>query len=98
MAGWRLDYEIESALEESLATVHAGVPGLVEAFRQTGAAAVVDWFVRFKTRKRGLTASQFARELLCPVGGQWAAGGERCEDLEHPHQEKALSTVARQSG
>ena len=71
MAGWRLDYEIESALEESLATVHAGVPGLVEAFRQTGAAAVVDWFVRFKTRKRGLTASQFAESFFA----QWAASG-----------------------
>lgn len=87
MAGRRLDYEIDTELEEGLVTAHAGVPGLVEAFRQTGAAAVVEASVRFKTRKRGLTSSQFAESFFA----LWAAGGERCEDFEHLRQDKALS-------
>ena len=32
----RLDFEIDSELETGLITGHAGVPGLIEAFRQTG--------------------------------------------------------------
>jgi hypothetical protein len=37
----RLDFEIVE-LEAGLITGHAGVPGLIEAFRQTGTAAVMD--------------------------------------------------------
>ena len=35
----RLDFEIDVELEAGLITGHAGVPGLIEAFRQTGAPA-----------------------------------------------------------
>jgi len=35
----RLDFEIAVELEAGLITGHAGVPGLIEAFRQTGTAA-----------------------------------------------------------
>jgi len=35
----RLDFEIDVELETGLITGHAGVPGLIEAFRQTGTAA-----------------------------------------------------------
>src|SRR5437667_201459 len=35
----RLDFEIDTALETGLITGHAGVPGLIEAFRLTGTAA-----------------------------------------------------------
>jgi hypothetical protein len=38
----RLDFEIDSELETELITGHAGVPGLIEAFRQTGTATVID--------------------------------------------------------
>ena len=37
----RLDFEIDVELETGLITGHAGVPGLIEAFRQTGTAAVI---------------------------------------------------------
>ena len=38
----RLDFEIDSELETGLITGHSGVPGLIEAFQQTGTAAVID--------------------------------------------------------
>ena len=34
----RLNFEIDVELEAGLITGHAGVPGLIEAFRQTGTA------------------------------------------------------------
>jgi hypothetical protein len=39
--GDRLDFEIDAVLETGLITGHAGVPGLIEAFRQTGTAAMI---------------------------------------------------------
>ncbi len=38
----RLDFEIDVELERGLITGHAGVPGLIEAFRLSGTAAVID--------------------------------------------------------
>jgi hypothetical protein len=32
----RLDFEIDSEVKTGLITGHAGVPGLIETFRQTG--------------------------------------------------------------
>ena len=52
----RLDFEIDSELETGLITGHAGVAGLIEAFRQTGTAAVIDREIQLKSRKRGLSA------------------------------------------
>ena len=51
----RLDFEIDVELETGLVTGHAGVPGLIEAFRQTRTAAVIDREIKLKSRKRGLT-------------------------------------------
>ena len=45
----RLDFEIDVALETGLITGHAGVPGLIEAFRQTG-TAVIDQEINLKMR------------------------------------------------
>ena len=89
MAGQRLGYEIDPEVDGSLVTAHAGVPGVVEAFRQCGAAAVVDRLIKFKTRKRGLTASQTCGSLFA----LWAAGGERCEDFEHFREDRALAVL-----
>ena len=47
----RLDFEIAVELEAGLITGHAGVPGLIEAFRQTGTAAVMDREIKLKSRK-----------------------------------------------
>jgi hypothetical protein len=71
-----LDFEIDSALEASLVTPRAGIPSLIEAFRQSGTAAAIDEGVQIKTRKRGLSASQMVESLVA----LWAAGGERCEE------------------
>jgi hypothetical protein len=85
----RLDFEIDSELETGLITGHAGVPGLIEAFRQTGTAAVIDREVQLKSRKRGLSPSEMAESLLA----LWAAGGERAEDLDQFRQDKALTLL-----
>ena len=57
----RLDFEIDSELETGLITGHAGVVGLIEAFRQTGTAAVIDRVIQVKSRKRGLTSRRWWR-------------------------------------
>jgi hypothetical protein len=44
-------------------TAHGGVPLWIEAFRTSGAAAVVDAGVVIKRRKRGLTRSQLVEGL-----------------------------------
>ena len=85
----RLDFEIDVELETGLITGHAGVPGLIEAFRQTGTAAVIDREIQLKSRKRGLSSSEMAESLLA----LWAAGGERAEDLDQFRQDKALTML-----
>ena len=89
MGGERLDFEIDDALETSLVTARAGVPSLIEAFRQTGTAAVIDDCVKIKTRKRGLSSSRMVESLLA----LWAAGGECCEDLDRLRQDAALAAL-----
>ncbi|MFZ1413897.1 MAG: IS1380 family transposase, partial [Defluviicoccus sp.] len=89
MGGRRLDFEIDTRLETGLLTAHAGVAGLIEAFRQTGAAAVIDRDVQLKQRKRGLGASEMVESLLA----LWAAGGERAEDLDRLRCDEALATL-----
>src|SRR5258705_8125201 len=66
----RLDFEIDVELETGLITGHAGVPGLIEAFRQTRTAAVIDREIKLKSRKRGLSVSEMVESLLA----MWAAG------------------------
>jgi hypothetical protein len=50
---WRIGwiFEIDVELETGLITGHARIPGLIEAFRQTGTAAVIDWEIKLKSRK-----------------------------------------------
>jgi Transposase DDE domain group 1 len=85
----RLDFEIDAELETGLITGHAGVPGLIEAFRLTGTAAVIDREVKLKQRQRGLSASEMVESLLA----MWAAGGERAEDLDTFREDKALAVL-----
>ena len=87
--GRRLSFEIDTALETSLVTPRAGIPSLIEVFRQTGAAAVVDAKVYVKARKRGLSASQMTESFFA----LWAAGGEHAEDFDHLRQDMALATL-----
>ena len=82
----RLNFEIDTELETGLVTARAGIPSLVEAFRLTGRAAVVERTVKLKKRKRGLTSSETVESFLA----LWAAGGERCEDFDRLREDKAL--------
>jgi hypothetical protein len=65
------------------------VPLVIEAFRTSGAAAVVDSSIVIKRRQRGLTPSQLIEGLF----SLWAAGGERCEDLAPLREDAALALL-----
>ena len=64
----RLEFEIDVELETGLIAGHAGVPGLIEAFRQTGTAAVIDREIKLKSRRHGLSASHMAERPVGDVG------------------------------
>jgi hypothetical protein len=85
----RLPFELDVRAEAAALTAHGGVPLLIEAFRTSGAAAVLDEHVSIKRRKRGLTPSQLVEGLF----SLWAAGGERCEDLAHLREDAALALL-----
>jgi hypothetical protein len=69
----RLNFEIDTELEPGLITSRAGVPSLVEVYRLSGRAAVVERTVMLKQRKRGPSSSEMVESFLA----LWAAGGER---------------------
>jgi Transposase DDE domain group 1 len=85
----RLPFELDARPETGFITAHGGVPLLIEAFRVSGAAAVLDERVVVKRRKRGLTPSQLVEGLFA----LWAAGGERCEDLAMLREDAALALL-----
>ena len=78
VVGDRLDFELDHEIGFGAVTVHGGVPALIEHFRSSGAASIVDSEVVYKKRKRGLSASEMAESLVA----LWAAGGESAEDLD----------------
>jgi hypothetical protein len=85
----RLPFELDVRAEAAALTAHGGVPLLIEAFRTSGAAAVLDEQVSIKRRQRGLTPSQLVEGLF----SLWAAGGERCEDLVPLREDAALALL-----
>jgi hypothetical protein len=85
----RLAFAIDSEVDPSLLTAHAGVPLLVELFRSSGAAAVVEERVTIKQRERGLKTSELTESLVA----LWAAGGERCEDLNRLREDRGLAEL-----
>jgi hypothetical protein len=89
MESARLPFELDDQIDDSLITAHAGVPLIIEAFRRSGAAAEVDRQVRVKQRQRGLSTSAMVESLFA----LWAAGGERCDDLEQMRQDAALPVL-----
>ncbi len=58
MTQTRLPFELDVRAEAGALTAHGGVPLLIEGFRISGAAALVDASVVIKRRKRGLTPAQ----------------------------------------
>jgi len=85
----RLPFELDEQIDDSLITAHAGVPLVAELFRACGAAAVMDERCTVKQRKRGLKSSEMG-ESLCAL---WAAGGERCEDMDRLREDQALARL-----
>jgi hypothetical protein len=65
------------------------VPLLIEAFRVSGAAGVLDERMAIKRRKRGLRPSELVEGLFA----LWAAGSERCEDLDALRADAALALL-----
>jgi hypothetical protein len=88
-ANARLPFDIDEKIDPTLITAHAGVPLVIELFRRVGAAQVVDTQVRIKQRQRGLTPAQLVETLLA----LWAAGGDRCQDLQTLRADAALAAV-----
>lgn len=78
MSDDRLDFELDHEIGIGPVTGHGGVPALIEHFRVSGAASIVEAEVSYKRRKRGLSSSEMVESLLA----LWACGGEPCEDLE----------------
>ena len=85
----RLPFELDVRSEAALLTAHGGVPLVIEAFRRSGAATVLDERVAIKRRKRGLVPSALVEGLF----SLWAAGGERCEDLDQLREDTAFAML-----
>ena len=85
----RLPFELDQRAETGTLTAYGGVPLLIEAFRTSGAAAVLDEQVTIKRRKRGLLPSQLVEGLF----SLWAAGGERGDDLAPLREDTALALL-----
>ncbi len=85
----RLPFEIDDAIDPSLVTGRAGVPLVIELFRQLGVAATIDAQVPVKQRQRGLKPSQFVESLVA----LWTSGGDRCQDLTTLREDQALARL-----
>jgi hypothetical protein len=85
----RLPFELDQRAEAGTLTAYGGVPLVIEAFRVSGAAGVLDERVAIKRRKRGLRPSELVEGLFA----LWAAGGERCEDLDPLRADAALALL-----
>ena len=69
----RLPFEIDDTLDPTLVTGRAGVPLVIELFRQLGVAAAIDALVPVKRRQRGLKGSQLVESLIA----LWVSCGRR---------------------
>lgn len=85
----RLPFEIDAAIDPSLVTGRAGVPLVIELFRQLGVAQAIDTHVAIKQRQRGLAPSQLVESLVA----LWVSGGDRCQDLTALREDQALATL-----
>jgi hypothetical protein len=85
----RLPFEIDETIDPSLVTARAGVPLVIELFRQLGVAAMIDAQVPVKQRQRGLRASQLVESLIA----LWTSGGDRCQDLTTLREDHALARL-----
>jgi hypothetical protein len=66
-----------------------GGPLVIELFRRVGAAQVVNDQVRINQRQRGLMPAPLVEALIA----LWAAGGDRCQDLQTLRTDAALGIL-----
>ena len=85
----RLPFEIDETIDPSLVTGRAGVPLVIELFRQLGVAQAVDAHLAVKQRQRGLPPSQLVESLIA----LWTSGGDRCQDLTTLREDHALAQL-----
>ena len=85
----RLPFEIDATIDPTLVTGRAGVPLVIELFRQLGVAAAVDAHVPIKQRQRGLPPTHLVESLIA----LWTSGGDRCQDLTTLREDHALATL-----
>ena len=85
----RLPFEIDGTIDPTLVTGRAGVPLVIELFRQLGGAATIDAEVAVKQRQRGLPPSQLVESLVA----LWTSGGDRCQDLTPLREDQALAQL-----
>jgi hypothetical protein len=85
----RLPFEIADTIDPTLVTGRAGVPLVIELFRQLGVAAAIDAAVAVKQRQRGLPPSALVESLIA----LWVSGGDRCQDLTMLREDHALATL-----
>jgi hypothetical protein len=85
----RLPFESDDAVDPSLVTGRAGVPLVIELFRQRGVAQAIDTEVTVKQRQRGLPPSQLVESLIA----LWTSGGDRCQDLTPLREDRALTAL-----
>jgi len=85
----RLPFEIDDTIDPTLVTGRAGVPLVIELFRQLGVAQTIDAEVPIKQRQRGLPPSQLVESLIA----LWVSGGDRCQDLTMLREDQALATL-----
>ena len=85
----RLPFEIDDTIDPTLVTGRAGVPLVIELFRQLGVAQAIDAHVAVKQRQRGLPPSELAESLIA----LWVSGGDRCQDLAALREDQALAAL-----
>jgi hypothetical protein len=85
----RLPFEIDDTIDPSLVTGRAGVPLVIELFRQLGVAQAIATHVAVKQRQRGLPPAQLVESLIA----LWVSGGDRCQDLTMLREDAALAAL-----
>jgi hypothetical protein len=85
----RLPFEIDDTIDPTLVTGRAGVPLVIELFRQLGVAQTIDAEVAVKQRQRGLTPAELVESLIA----LWTSGGDRCQDFAMLRADQALATL-----
>lgn len=85
----RWPFEIDDTIDPTVVTGRAGVPLVIELFRQLGVAQVIDAHVAVKQRQRGLPAGPLVESLIA----LWTSGGDRCQGLTALREDHALATL-----